>query len=76
VVNFVLKMLNFLIRLENLKAVINMFVAFWDVKTCSFIDRYQLFGGTCCLPFQDTRVTQTLNVLIPLHHHLLSITIL
>jgi hypothetical protein len=29
-------------------------MVFWDVTPCSFIDRYQRFGGTHCLHLLDT----------------------
>jgi hypothetical protein len=28
---------------------------FWDMAPYSFVDRYQRFGGTCCLCLQDLR---------------------
>jgi hypothetical protein len=29
---------------------------FWDVTPCSLVDRYQSFGGTCCLSLQENTV--------------------
>jgi hypothetical protein len=30
-------------------------IAFWDLATCSLLDRYNIFIGTCCLHIQEKR---------------------
>jgi hypothetical protein len=34
-------------------------LVFWDVMTCSSVDRHQNFRETCCLHLQDTLKMET-----------------
>jgi hypothetical protein len=43
------------VRFEVLKAITMKTIVFFDVASCSLLDIYESFGGTCCNLFQNLK---------------------